>query len=60
MNDNHGGSMETKQKKRKQAQPMSLLDGKPYVPAAATDIRETFRRFGWIGPEEQRKQKEAA
>lgn len=52
--------MKTKQKKQDQAQPMSLLDGKPYVPAAATDIRETFRRFGWIGPEEQRKQKEAS
>lgn len=60
MNNHQGESMKTRQKKPQQAQPMSLLDGKPYTPAAATDIRETFRRFGWVGPEEQRKQSEAA
>ena len=34
------------------AQFLSLLDGKPYTVAAKTNIRETFRRLGWIGPEE--------
>jgi hypothetical protein len=26
-----------------------------YTPFCATDIKETFARLGWIGPEEQRK-----
>ncbi len=42
---------------RRPAQFLSLLDGKPYTVAAKTNIRETFRRLGWVGPEEQ---KEAA
>lgn len=29
------------------------------IPAAKTDIRRTFReRYGWVGPEEQRRQAE--
>lgn len=27
-----------------------------YIPANATDIKETFKRFGWVGPEEKRKE----
>lgn len=36
------------------ARPVSLLDGKPYTVAAKTNIRETFRKMGWVGPEEKR------
>lgn len=25
-----------------------------YTPAARTDVRATFRRHGWVGPEERR------
>lgn len=25
----------------------TLLQGKPYVPAKRTDVRETWRKFGW-------------
>lgn len=33
----------------------SILDRKfEYTPAASTDIRRTFRKHGWIGPEEKR------
>lgn len=41
-------------KGREVARPVSLLDGKPYTIAAKTNIRETFRRMGWVGPEEQK------
>ena len=42
------------QQPRRPAQFLSLLDGKPYTVAAKTNIRETFRRLGWVGPEEQK------
>lgn len=33
----------------------SLLDRNfKYVPSTQTNVRETFRRHGWIGPEERR------
>lgn len=41
--------------KKQKPQPQYLLDGKPYTPAAATDIRNTFRKFGWVPPSEVRK-----
>jgi hypothetical protein len=33
--------------------PVTLLDGKPYVPQANTNILETFRRLGWVPPSER-------
>jgi hypothetical protein len=45
---------ELRRERREQARPVSLLDGKPYTVAAKTNIRETFRRLGWVGPEEQK------
>lgn len=35
-----------------QNQQQTLLTGKPYTPAAKTDIRETFKRLGWTPPSE--------
>lgn len=35
--------------------PYRLLDGAAYVPAVKTDVRETFKRFGWVPPSEQKK-----
>lgn len=35
---------------QQQNQPQTLLSGKPYTPAAKTDIRETFKRLGWTPP----------
>ncbi len=46
--------MASKSKKQKE-QPKYLLDGKPYVPAARTNILDTLRKFGWVPPSEARK-----
>lgn len=43
-----------RRERKDEARPVSLLDGKPYTVAAQTNIRETFRRLGWVGPEERR------
>lgn len=43
-----------REERKDKTRPLSLLDGKPYTVAAQTNIRETFRKLGWIGPEEQR------
>lgn len=39
-----------------------FVQGKLYeIPSSQTDIRRTFReKYGWVGPEEQRKQAEMA
>ncbi len=29
---------------------LPLLNGRPYTPAAATDITKTWRRHGWLPP----------
>jgi hypothetical protein len=59
-----GENMQSKKaartKRKGQAHPVSLLDGKPYVNAAKTDIRQTFKRLGWVGPEELRREEKAA
>jgi len=35
---------------------MSLLDPKfKYIPAAKTDVAETFKRFGFVPPSQQKK-----
>lgn len=26
----------------------TLLEGRPYTPAVGTDVRETWKRYGWI------------
>lgn len=36
----------------------SLLQGCPYTPAAATDVRETWLRFGWQPPCREKQQAE--
>lgn len=41
-----------KKKKEVTAEPKYLLDGKPYVPAAKTDISRIFRKYGWVPPSE--------
>jgi hypothetical protein len=33
---------------------LTLLTGKPYIPAAQTNVLETFKRFGWTPPSETR------
>jgi hypothetical protein len=34
---------------------LSLLDPNfKYVPAAATDVQQTWKRFGWVPPERKR------
>jgi hypothetical protein len=39
---------------RKPAMPtVGLLQGRPYTPAADTDIRKTFALFGWKPKEKQ-------
>lgn len=35
-------------------QALTLLTGKPYTNAAQTDIRQTFKAFGWVPPTEAR------
>lgn len=34
------------------AEPVSLLDGKKYTSAAATNVMATFRQLGWTPPSE--------
>jgi hypothetical protein len=36
-----------------------LLDGAPYVNAAKTDIRELFKKMGYVPPSEQKKERDA-
>lgn len=38
-------------------QNFGLTDSKfKYVPSSKTDIRETFRRLGFVGPEQRRRE----
>lgn len=38
-----------------QSLPVTLLDGKVYTPSSKTNVMETFRRFGWTPPSEDKK-----
>lgn len=31
----------------------TLLQGREYTPAAATNVQATWRKFGWVPPSEQ-------
>lgn len=42
----------TTKRKKKEDKPMYLLEGKPYVPAAKTNILNTLRKLGWVPPSE--------
>ncbi len=33
---------------------LPLANGRPYTPAAATDITKTWERFGWVPPDRKR------
>lgn len=33
---------------------LPLAQGRPYTPAAATDITRTWERFGWVPPDRKR------
>jgi hypothetical protein len=33
---------------------LPLANGRPYTPAAATDITKTWCRFGWVPPDRKR------
>lgn len=37
-----------------------LAQGRPYTPAAATDITKTWERFGWVPPDRRRQAEEMA
>ena len=40
--------VETQHSPQKECRPVNLLDPKfKYAPAAATDVTQTWRRFGW-------------
>jgi hypothetical protein len=40
----------------KQVPPVPITDPRfQYVPAAATDVQQTWRRFGWAPPSKERK-----
>ena len=41
-----------KKKEKQPQQPQYLLDGKPYTKSVATDISQTFRKYGFVPPSE--------
>lgn len=44
-----------KSTKTKQTEPRSILDPRfNYIPAAKTDIKETWKKYGWTPPSEKR------